>query len=117
MGRPDDEVFQPANGKGLDLEPEVPLPGVEIEPLPGAAGVAMAALSAPWSMAPELRLLLMTGFLGGLTTFSTFSAEVVRLMQQGRLALAGAEITEHALYLYAECVKPRCPHRKSGGGN
>jgi CrcB protein len=42
-----------------------------------------------------LRLLLMTGFLGGLTTFSTFSAEVVRLLQQGRLAMAGAEITAH----------------------
>ena len=25
----------------------------------------------------------------------------------------GFEITEHALYLYAECVKPRCPHRKT----
>jgi CrcB protein len=55
----------------------------------------MEALSAPLGMAPELRLLLMTGFLGGLTTFSTFSAEVVRLMHQGRLAMAGAEITAH----------------------
>ena len=26
----------------------------------------------------------------------------------------GFKITEHALYLYAECVKPRCPHRKAG---
>ena len=26
----------------------------------------------------------------------------------------GFKITEHALYLYAECVKPRCPHRKGG---
>ena len=25
------------------------------------------------------------------------------------------EITEHALYLYAECTKPRCPYRKPGG--
>jgi len=24
----------------------------------------------------------------------------------------GFEISEHALYLYAQCVKPRCPHRK-----
>jgi len=29
----------------------------------------------------------------------------------------GFEISEHALYLYAECVKPRCPHRKEGGEN
>jgi Fur family ferric uptake transcriptional regulator len=26
----------------------------------------------------------------------------------------GFEIREHALYLYAECVKPQCPHRKAG---
>ncbi len=29
----------------------------------------------------------------------------------------GFEIKEHALYLYAECVKPRCPHRRNGGSN
>ena len=29
----------------------------------------------------------------------------------------GFEITEHALYLYAECVKPGCPHRKPEEGN
>ena len=27
----------------------------------------------------------------------------------------GFEIREHALYLYVECTKPRCPHRKPGG--
>ena len=27
----------------------------------------------------------------------------------------GFEVREHALYLYAECVKPKCPHRKQGG--
>jgi Fur family ferric uptake transcriptional regulator len=27
----------------------------------------------------------------------------------------GFAIHEHALYLYAECTKPRCPHRKAGG--
>ncbi len=26
----------------------------------------------------------------------------------------GFEVREHALYLYAECVKPKCPHRKPG---
>jgi len=29
----------------------------------------------------------------------------------------GFQISEHALYLYAECVKPKCPHRKSGGNH
>ena len=28
----------------------------------------------------------------------------------------GFEISEHALYLYADCTKPRCPHRKAGNG-
>ena len=27
----------------------------------------------------------------------------------------GFQVTEHALYLYAECVKPKCPYRKAGG--
>ena len=29
----------------------------------------------------------------------------------------GFEISEHALYLYADCTKPRCPHRKTGNGH
>jgi Fur family transcriptional regulator, ferric uptake regulator len=29
----------------------------------------------------------------------------------------GFEISEHALYLYAECVKPKCPYRKPGGNH
>ena len=84
-------------GLGLNgLYPAIP-PGTLVANLLGGylMGVAMEALSAPLGMAPELRMLLITGFLGGLTTFSAFSGEVVRLMQQGRLALAGAEITAH----------------------
>ena len=29
----------------------------------------------------------------------------------------GFAITEHALYLYAECIKPKCPYRKAGGAD
>lgn len=51
-------------------------------------GVAVAYFAANTSLAPEWRLLAITGFLGGLTTFSTFSAEVVQLLQADRLAAA-----------------------------
>ena len=42
-----------------------------------------------------IKLGLTTGFLGGLTTFSTFSAEVVALLQQGRTMMAAGAITLH----------------------
>ena len=86
-------------GLGINgLFPAIP-PGTLAANLLGGylVGVAMEALSAPLGMAPELRLLLITGFLGGLTTFSTFSAEVARLLQHGRLAMAGAEIAVHVV--------------------
>ena len=80
------------------LFPAIP-PGTLVANLVGGylVGVAMEALSAPLGMAPELRLLVITGFLGGLTTFSTFSAEVAQLLQQGRVALAGIEIAAHVV--------------------
>lgn len=43
-------------------------------------GIAMELITRHAVMAPEIRLLVTTGFLGGLTTFSTFSAEVTTLL-------------------------------------
>ena len=60
-------------------------------------GVAVAFFAIHNELAPEWRLLVITGFLGGLTTFSTFSAEVTTLIQQGRLAWAGATISAHVI--------------------
>jgi CrcB protein len=60
-------------------------------------GVAVAFFSAHSSIALEWRLFVITGFLGGLTTFSTFSADVVLLMQQGRLGWAFVNISVHVL--------------------
>jgi CrcB protein len=45
----------------------------------------------------EWRLFVTTGFCGGLTTFSTFSAEVVTLMQSGRMAWAMGTIAVHLI--------------------
>jgi fluoride exporter len=60
-------------------------------------GLALAVFASNPSLAPELRLLIITGFLGGLTTFSTFSAEVTTLLQQGRLVWAMGAISLHVI--------------------
>ncbi|HCL85550.1 MAG TPA: fluoride efflux transporter CrcB [Comamonadaceae bacterium] len=51
-------------------------------------GLALALLQALPQLDPVWRLMAVTGFLGALTTFSTFSAEVLGLLLQGRLGLA-----------------------------
>ena len=51
-------------------------------------GVCLAVFQALPQLDPAWRLAIVTGFLGGLTTFSSFSAEVVTLLQQTRYALA-----------------------------
>lgn len=51
-------------------------------------GIAVAVFQAMPQLDPVWRLALITGFLGGLTTFSSFSAEVVAMLMHDRLALA-----------------------------
>jgi len=51
-------------------------------------GVCVAVFQAMPELDPTWRLLLVTGFLGALTTFSSFSAEVVAMLGQQRYALA-----------------------------
>lgn len=51
-------------------------------------GVCVATFQSIPQMDPLWRLLLVTGFLGALTTFSTFSAEVIAMLQQERYAMA-----------------------------
>jgi fluoride exporter len=60
-------------------------------------GVAVAFFADAPEIPPEWRLLVITGFCGGLTTFSTFSAEVVALLQQGQLVRMAAAIAVHVV--------------------
>jgi CrcB protein len=60
-------------------------------------GAAVVFFGMSPSLSPEWRLFVITGFLGGLTTFSTFSAEVVTLLQEGRLYWACGTIAVHVL--------------------
>ncbi|WP_250535377.1 fluoride efflux transporter CrcB [Caballeronia sp. AZ10_KS36] len=58
-------------------------------------GVAVAFFARMPDLSVEWRLFVITGLMGGLSTFSTFSAEVVAHLQQGRLGWALAEIAIH----------------------
>lgn len=58
-------------------------------------GIFIAYFGAHPELPPPWRLLVITGFLGGLSTFSSFSGEVVMLMRQDRLAMACAAMALH----------------------
>jgi CrcB protein len=60
-------------------------------------GVALAVITHFEALPPEARLLITTGFLGGLTTFSTFSAEASTLLAREQLGWAGVHIAVHVL--------------------
>ena len=60
-------------------------------------GLAMGVFTLSATLSPEVRLLITTGFLGGLTTFSTFSAEAVTLLARGQYGWATAHVLLHVL--------------------
>lgn len=64
-------------------------------------GLAMGYFAAHPGLTPEARLFVITGFLGGLTTFSTFSAEVVTLLGRNQYAWALATSALHLLGSFA----------------
>ncbi len=72
-------------------------PGTLVANLVGAyvVGLAIAFFATYPDISPEWRLLVVTGFCGGLTTFSTFSAEIVGLLQEGRMSWALASVAAH----------------------
>jgi fluoride exporter len=60
-------------------------------------GLCIGVFNALPELDPMWRLALITGFLGALTTFSSFSAEVVTILQQSRYALALGTAALHLL--------------------
>jgi CrcB protein len=80
------------------LFPTIP-PGTVVANMVGGyiIGFAIAFLAASPSLSPEWRLLVITGFCGGLTTFSTFSAETVALILEGRLLWALGSVSLHVV--------------------
>jgi CrcB protein len=78
--------------------PQLP-PGTLAANILGAylIGIAMAVFLAFPALSPFWRLLIVTGFLGGLTTFSTFSAEVVTALLDGRSVWALSTIATHVI--------------------
>ena len=80
------------------LFPDVP-PGTLASNLVAGyiVGIALAFFAQAPGLSPEWRLLVITGFCGGLSTFSTFSAEIVALLQRGQYAMAGGAVTVHVV--------------------
>lgn len=76
--------------------PTIP-PGTLVANLVGAyvVGLSIAFFATFPAISPEWRLLIITGFCGGLTTFSTFSAEITQLLQEGRLSWALGAVATH----------------------
>lgn len=61
----------------------------------GLMGLAMGLIQHEPDLSPFMRLLLTTGFLGGLTTFSTFSAETTAMLLREQYGWAAATIALH----------------------
>ncbi|MDD5404310.1 MAG: fluoride efflux transporter CrcB [Sulfuricella sp.] len=58
-------------------------------------GVALAFFAGHAGLPPEARLFVITGFMGGLTTFSTFSAEAVTLLSRAEYGWAFLHMSVH----------------------
>ena len=85
-------------GLGVLLNPVFPtLPlGTLAANLFGGLAIGMMMGGAePLGLSPSVRLLVTTGFLGALTTFSTFSAEAVALLSRAQYAWAAALVVVH----------------------
>jgi CrcB protein len=78
-------------------------------------GIAVAFFQQYPSLPLEWRLFIVTGFLGGLTTFSTFSAESMLLLQKGDYGWALGHITLHLVGSIACCIAGHATYRAIAG--
>lgn len=86
-------------GLGLNaVVPNLPLGTLAANLIGGfLIGVAVELFTLHPVLAPEIRLFVITGLLGGLTTFSAFSAEAVDLLQRAQYGWAFGLISVHLL--------------------
>ena len=78
-------------------------------------GLAMAFFSTHNDISPEWRLFAITGFLGGLTTFSTFSAETALMLQRGEYVWAALQIVLHVAGAILLCMAGFASYRCLSG--
>src|SRR5215217_94756 len=89
-------------GRFNPLHPALPIGTLAANLIGGyLIGVAVAFFANHPELSPQARLFIVTGFLGGLTTFSTFSAEVVAQLHQGHNAWALATAFAHMMGSFA----------------
>lgn len=101
---------------GLNAWHTVPL-GTLLANLGGGylIGIAVAFFQNHPALPPEWRLLAVTGFLGGLTTFSTFSAESMLLLQRGDYLWALGHSALHLVGSVALCIAGFASYRALAG--
>jgi len=78
-------------------------------------GIAVGFFGTHPGIAPEWRLFAITGFLGGLTTFSSFSAESMLLLQRGQYGWAFVHIAVHVIGSIAFCIAGFASYRALAG--
>jgi CrcB protein len=78
-------------------------------------GIAVGFFAAHPDLSPEWRLFAVTGFLGGLTTFSSFSAESLVLLQRGDFLVALGHTALHLCGSIALCAAGFASYRAIAG--
>jgi len=61
-------------------------------------GVLVECMALRWDVSPEFRAMLVVGVMGGFTTFSSFSLEVVLQIERGQMAAAGVYVVSSVAF-------------------